>query len=314
MQLHSTFTILVFFTLLLNVGCKDPNFIPEPETQTVPEPENAETVFAFIGDYGHEGTSALEVANMVKSWSPEFVVTAGDNNYSGGHLWAMRGNISQYYGDYIYNPDAPDGYRCTGQADTDTENRFFPAPGNHDYDADINDNYLRFFTLPGNERWYDFRKGSMHFFSMDSNVEYDYGAMRIWLEEKVAASDAPFKVAIFHHPPFSVSQHGNYVPMQWNWAELGICAVLTGHEHTYQHIVEKQNPTVHHFVNGLGGRRNFYDCASNPLDADLFEVNCYNENYGAMKAVGNDTTLTFEFYSVTDGGDLIDKIVIERPE
>lgn len=313
MNLRLIFAVFFFVFLTVGVGCKKDDTLPEPQVPDIMIPETSETVFAFIGDYGHEGAPAQAVADMVKSWQPEFIVTSGDNNYSGGNLWAMRSNISQYYGDYIYNPDAPQGYRCTGQADLDAENRFFPSPGNHDYEADINNNYLKFFTLSGNERRYDFRKGAVHFFSMDSNVTSDFAEMRAWLEGETAASDALFKVVIFHHPPFSASEHGSFVPMQWDWAELGICAVLTGHEHTYQHVIEKANPTVHHIVNGLGGRRMFYDCAARPLDENLFDVNCFTDAYGAVKAVADAKKLTFSFYSKEDGGTLIDEVVIDSP-
>lgn len=306
MNLHSISFLFVLFLLSAAIGCKDPSFIPEPQPD--------DTVFAFIGDYGDSGNKARKVATMVKDWKPEFIITSGDNNYGGGRLSTIKDNISQYYSNYIYNPDAPQGYRCTGIADRAEENRFFPSPGNHDYDADINENYLKFFTLHGNERWYDFRKGSVHFFSLDSNREEDFGRMRAWLEETVAASDAPFKVVKFHHPSFSVSKHGNHPSMQWNWAELGICAVLTGHEHTYQHIVEKAYPAVHYIVNGLGGRKETYSCSQNPLDENLFDVYCYNDKHGAVRAVSNEETLTFEFYSVEAGGRFIDEVVIEKPE
>ena len=307
MNLRLIFSLLFGGFLLTAVGClKDPTVIPDVPAEDI--------VFALIGDYGDSGSKVRDVADMVKSWNPEFVVTAGDNNYETGQLSNMPDNIGQYYSDYIYNPDAPDGYRCIGQADIDEENRFFPSPGNHDYGSDINTNYLAYFTLPGNERFYQFRKGSTHFFSMDSNATGDFGVMKSWLEEQVAASDATFKVVIFHHPPFSASDHGNYESMQWNWAELGICAVLTGHEHSYQHIIEKANPSVHHIVNGLSGRTNIYGCSNNPLDENLFDVYCYNNKNGAIRAVISDEQLTFGFYSVQAGGILIDKVIIEKPQ
>ena len=36
--------------------------------------------FAVIGDYGKSGEDELAVANMVKSWNPDFIITTGDNN------------------------------------------------------------------------------------------------------------------------------------------------------------------------------------------------------------------------------------------
>ena len=40
--------------------------------------------FAAIGDYGLAGPNELAVANLVKSWNPDFIITTGDNNYPAG--------------------------------------------------------------------------------------------------------------------------------------------------------------------------------------------------------------------------------------
>jgi len=42
------------------------------------------TKFAFIGDFGWDGQNELAVANLVKSWNPEFIITVGDDNYDNG--------------------------------------------------------------------------------------------------------------------------------------------------------------------------------------------------------------------------------------
>jgi hypothetical protein len=39
----------------------------------------------------------------------------------------MHKNIGQYYGKYIYNYDAPNELKCTGEAYNMGVNRFFPA-------------------------------------------------------------------------------------------------------------------------------------------------------------------------------------------
>jgi tartrate-resistant acid phosphatase type 5 len=58
--------------------------------------------FAAIGDYGLAGNNELAVANLVKSWNPDFIVTLGDNNYPLGADSTIDQNIGQYYHDYIY--------------------------------------------------------------------------------------------------------------------------------------------------------------------------------------------------------------------
>ena len=59
-------------------------------------------VFAVIGDFGLAGNNELEVANLVKSWNPDFIITTGDNNYELGESSTIDANIGQYYHDYIY--------------------------------------------------------------------------------------------------------------------------------------------------------------------------------------------------------------------
>ena len=40
--------------------------------------------FAVIGDYGEDGGNELTIANLVKNWNPDFIITVGDNNYDNG--------------------------------------------------------------------------------------------------------------------------------------------------------------------------------------------------------------------------------------
>ena len=55
-------------------------------------------VFAAIGDFGKAGEGEEQVANLVKSWNPDFIITTGDNNYQFGELKTIKTNISDYYG------------------------------------------------------------------------------------------------------------------------------------------------------------------------------------------------------------------------
>ena len=84
--------------------------------------------FAVIGDYGYAGTNEHDVANLVASWNPEFVITTGDNNYESGASTTIDANIGQYYHSFIspYTGSYGSG---------DTVNRFFPCLGNHDWVA-----------------------------------------------------------------------------------------------------------------------------------------------------------------------------------
>src|SRR2546429_8826532 len=80
--------------------------------------------FAVIGDYGTAGQNELDVANLVKSWNPDFIITVGDNNYPYGWASTIDKNIGQYFHDFIYP------YTGTYGAGAPAQNLFFPALGN----------------------------------------------------------------------------------------------------------------------------------------------------------------------------------------
>src|SRR5437879_11980813 len=60
--------------------------------------------FAVIGSYGLAGQPELNVAKLVSSWNPDFVLTAGNNNYPSGAASTIDANIGQSYHSYI-RPD-----------------------------------------------------------------------------------------------------------------------------------------------------------------------------------------------------------------
>jgi len=266
-------------------------------------------VFAVIGDYGKAGNAEGEVATMVKSWNPDFILTTGDNNYQKGELETIQENISDYYGDYIYNFDAPEEYRCEGNAFVDEINRFFPSPGNHD--ANNSDGlmpYLNFFTLPQGEEYYSFAWGSVTFYSLNScavNVE----EQNQWLSEQLADSHTPFQIVYFHHSPYSPGPHGNESKMQWDFYAQHINLVLTGHDHIYSRISKFDEEGLYYIVNGVGGK-SLYSSSVHPLPADQFDTFSYDSDYGAIRAVATARKLVVEFYAVGRPADPIDRIII----
>src|SRR5215210_931586 len=81
-----------------------------------------QTRFAVVGDFGYAGQPEADVANLVNSWQPEFVITTGDNNYEVGAAATIDANIGQYYHQFIYPYTGAYG---AGAA----FNRFFPVLG-----------------------------------------------------------------------------------------------------------------------------------------------------------------------------------------
>ena len=177
--------------------------------------------FAVIGDFGKAGDNESDVANLVIGWDPDFIVTVGDNNYPDGEASTIDENIGQYYHAYIYPYTGSYGSGSPGN-----QNRFFPVPGNHDWDSQAElDPYLDYFNLPqndesNNEEYYDFVWGDIHFFMIDSDPRQADGieetsAQALWVKDKMLNSTAKWKIAVLHRPPYHSSGANNYSEMRW---------------------------------------------------------------------------------------------------
>jgi len=256
--------------------------------------------FAVIGDYGSAGPPESDVANLVKSWNPDFIITLGDNNYPSGSATTIDTNIGQYYHELIYPYTGSYGAGAT-------TNRFFPVLGNHDWRTAGAAPYLNYFSLPGNERYYDFIQGPVHFFALDSDPHEPDGYTQTsiqgtWLQNTLNDSAAPWQVVYFHHPPFSSSnKHGSTKYMQWDFQAWGADAILAGHDHTYERLLIDGLP---YFVNGLGGA-SIYGFGG-PVPGSQFR---YNGDYGAMLVEAANTQIVFKFY--TRAGILKDEYILK---
>ncbi len=291
---------IVLFLIICITSCKD--LIPPPGIEINIPADNI--TFAAIGDYGVDNSDQENVANLIKSFNPDFIITCGDNNYNQGKASTINKNVGKYYCDYIYNYDAPSKYKCEGNAYNDNINRFFPSLGNHDY-ANVNGNvpYLNYFTLPGNEIYYDFNWGPVHFFALDSNKDLE--EQQTWFYEKLNASTNIFKVVYFHHSPYSNGSHGNEPDMQWDFSNVDL--VLTGHDHIYSRIEKNNEAKPVYMITGLGGRKK-RACNEKPLDENEFTVFCYDESYGTVKVFADQQKMVVQFINIDN--DIIDEIEI----
>jgi hypothetical protein len=264
----------------------------------------SEIRFAVIGDYGKAGANEAAVAEMVESWNPDFIITTGDNNYSSGEAETIDQNIGQYYHSFIHP------YVGSYGEGAET-NRFFPSLGNHDWETDDAQPYLDYFTLPGNERYYDFVGGPVHFFALSADYNEPDGisstsAQAEWLQVGLQESSSSWQIVYMHLPPYSSATHGSTAVMQWPYREWGADAVISGHDHTYERIIVDGLP---YFVNGLGGN-SIYNFEEPVPGSDMR----YNRSFGAMLVEADEQSMTFEFYSVFEGGTLIDSYTIRAVE
>jgi hypothetical protein len=261
------------------------------------------TRFAVIGDFGFASTPELDVSTLVKSWSPEFILTTGDNNYDHGSAATIDTNIGKYYHEFIYPYTGAYG---AGAA----ENRFFPSLGNHDWEAVNAQAYLDYFTLPGIERYYDFVRGPVHFYALDVDPHEPDGidsnsVQAQWLKARLAASPETWKIVYMHHSPYSsCSRHGSYPVLQWPYARWGATAVFSGHDHTYERI---SRDGIYYFVNGLGGKSIY--TFTTPVAGSQVR---YAVNYGAMRVDAAEDSIVFEFITRTSVS--IDRVALYRKD
>ena len=300
--------VILLLSTLLIVSCEGPDLIQPVGFETAVEADSI--IFAQIGDFGYAGTAEGDVAKLVDSWKPDFIISVGDNNYSEGLSSTLKSNISNYYGDYIYNYDASPGFRCNGKAFEDQINRFFPTPGNHD--ANNRDGlvpYYNFFTLPHNEIYYKFSWGPVTFYSINA-LENNLEEQKAWLEQELTLSSSPFNIVFSHYPPYSSGVHGNIDLVRWDYYNMGVDVMFTGHDHIYERTERVGEEGMYYIVNGLGGRA-ANDCVGG-LSPELFNSLCFGGDYGAVKCTATLNKLILEFYAVSSPGQPIDRIEITK--
>jgi hypothetical protein len=299
----------IVLALALLCGMRSP--VPAGALQMAADPVcgtpalSASVRFAVIGDYGTDTQPEGDVAAQVVSWQPDLILTVGDNNYPSGDASTIDANVGKYYHDFICPYSGAFG---SGAA----VNKFFPALGNHDWlslNAQSDPELVDYFALPGNERYYDFVQGPVHFFVVDSDGNELDGntqtsTQAAWLQAALAASTSPWDIVLLHHPPYSSgSVHGPTPDLQWPFQQWGADAVLAGHDHTYERIVLNGFP---YFVNGLGGST-LYD-----FDAAVpgSQVR-YNTDFGAMLVDATASNIHFRF--ITKAGSIIDSYRLSKP-
>ena len=262
-------------------------FAPDATTQTK---------FAVIGDYG-DGPQAGNVATLVKGQGIAFIATVGDNCYGSSPPIATQ--VGNKYASYV------------------SSKTFWPSLGNHEYSDGCGGGsakgYFAYFTLPGNERYYDFVVGPVHFFVVNSNSQEPDGntptsKQALWLKQKLRKAKQPWKIVYFHHPAFSSGYHGSTKNMQWPFEAWGASLVLNGHDHDYERILRDDNhdgKKLTYIVDGEGGQppRSFYTTVSG-------SVVRYNSGNGALFVTATSTSLQLQFKNT--GGTVIDSVTLTK--
>ena len=250
------------------------------------EPAQSTVRFAVIGDWGTGGRDADGVAGQMfhtHNQTPfDFVIAAGDNIYPNGN--------GRYFAKHFEQPFA--------RLLADRVN-FYAVLGNHDVEQGRQDQCQYPLFNMGGRCYYTLKQGGglVELFMLDS-TDFD-ASQAAWLEQALAASEARWKIAVFHHPIYSSgTKHGSNLRLRKNLEPLltkyRVNAVFSGHDHIYERTKPQQG--VQYFVTGAGGKtqRGGVDLAS-PIrdvsyDADnhfmVIEVQSQQMNFQAISEAG----------------------------
>lgn len=149
----------------------------------------------------------------------DLVILGGDNIYNEGEISKVGAAFERPYRELL-------------QAGVP----FHAVLGNHDIRTANGAGQLAYPGFGMKGRWYTVRRGPVEFFMHDSNV--DWPQQRTWLRASLAASTAPWKVLVGHHPIYSSGFYGDdretiarLTPLL---ARHGVQLYINGHDHNYE--------------------------------------------------------------------------------
>ena len=242
----------IIFLLSPDVAPDLSNLVPEPTEQArysfstnniepQPTPTSPATItptvsFAVIGDYGDPSGPADQVADLIKSWNVDAIVTTGDNAYPSGTEQDLV-NANLRYADFI------------------SECKFFPALGNHDW-GQANPYTIenlpstKYFTCLQGSRYYSAVLGDglvkIIVLSTDSR-EPDVILQSDFLQRELLTPE-PYKFVFTHEPPYASCEGKTSDRSRLNF--VGVTAVFSGHCHLYEHL---NVDGMTYIVQGAGG-------------------------------------------------------------
>jgi hypothetical protein len=244
--------------------------------------------FLVMGDTGTGSDKQQQLAQLMLRYRQifpfEFALMLGDNLYGSDKAVDYKQKFEDIYRPLI-----------------DQKVKFYAALGNHD---DSNQRFYEFFNMDGQE-YYRFTKGNVSFYSLNSN--YMDKKQLDWLTGKLATDTSTWKIAFFHHPPYSSGgAHGSDTKLREIvepiFIKHGMNVVFAGHEHFYERI--KPQNGIYYFISGSGGKLRKGDVnKGSPLMAKA-----YDEDMSFMLIEIDDKEMHFQVVSRT--GETVDSGIV----
>lgn len=244
--------------------------VGESTFTTAPERDAPRVTFCALGDSGGTDTERGPIIDDADAVLEEVQGTAGDENQQGEVSKALRSmsrpDFVLHTGDVVYPDGSPERYHegyFTPFASLISSVPVWATLGNHDLKTGNGSPLLERFLPPRNGyqpdgRTYSFDWGPVHVVCLDvMSSDHAEGSPQLrWLEQDLAATDRPWKVAFFHAPAYGASRHGDSESIQRGvvpvLARGKVDLVLSGHDHIYARFFPASGPT--YVVTGGGGK------------------------------------------------------------
>jgi hypothetical protein len=238
---------------------------------------------AVLGDYGYcyyACQNEQAVADLIHGWSPDAIVTVGDNTYESGRAFEIEAAQRPYLADV-------------------KAGRFYQITGNHDWGNTCNSSMIapstQFFGRPPH---YTAHLGGnlIDLFALDMNCGDPDGdsansLQALQYRTDVAASTATWKISADHQAFYSSGKWGTQTYTHWAVVPQ-IDLFLSGHDHDMEHLVVDNQNFV---VTGAGGKNHDKVCVNACVPGSVW----HNDTaFGATRLTVTPSSLQVEFVAI----------------
>jgi hypothetical protein len=243
---------------------------------TAPTPSESFEIIAY-GDSRSNPAVHQSVVNRYMQYPHKLILSMGDLAYH-GEYWEFDA--------YLFQPAAialgtSPFISCEGSHDAD--------PWNTPPDFTFT-NYQNLMAFPGNELYFSFDYGLIHFTVLQSDIAHQYGPQTPqteWLISDLTATHQPYRIVMTHMPPYT-SGSGNLSNMliRQYWCPIfqqhHVQMVINGHQHFYQRC--EPGDSIVYVITGGGGAPLY-----TPTYDSSYVVSAYRANHFLKLQVNPDS-------------------------
>lgn len=260
-------------------------------------PKADEVNFAIVSDHagcswGEDTSKCADqwaVADMIRSWNPDFILTAGDNDQQ----QATEEQVQRSIKPYLENVEA---------------GNIFPIFGNHDYgnscDAEGAKYTIQYWGVPTDYRAV-FGNGLVEWLNPNGACQTGTAANPPAIYDDYIASvnnsEATWVLTGVHQPPYSTGKSGNNTNRHWVIND-GVDLVVSGHDHHSEFISNEDGEFV---ITGNGG-----DGTTGLYTPTTGSQWRQNDNLGAMRVKATAEQLHAEFVAL--GGEVMYEFILQK--